>query len=171
MLWYTEPFDRHDWYVDGGDKVVGADGSGSGSSSGSGGNDGDTQEEPRRYVIDFYSGESGGEDGAAAAADAATPAATTAAAGTSIPPRPPSMYIDVRPALDGPDAVVDRMKMFVRDAFPGLSAAFGMDGGDGGASTGTSASARANADADADAGGANGSGAGASASAGAGASS
>jgi len=177
VLWYTEPFDRHDWYVDGGgdgskgeDKVAGGAAGADGSvSSNAGSGHGEKQEEPRRYVIDFYSGESGGGDGAAAA-DAAADATTTAAAapGTSIPPRPPSMYIDVRPALDGPDAVVDRMKMFVRDAFPGLSAAFGMDGGGdrGGGSTSSSTGTRAGANASADAagGGANGSRAGAGAS-------
>jgi cytochrome c heme-lyase len=54
--------------------------------------------EPRRYVIDFYSDEK----------------ATNSA----------GMYLDVRPALDNPEAFADRMKMFVRDAFPGISNLF-----------------------------------------------
>jgi len=32
----------------------------------------------------------------------------------------PSMYVDVRPALDTPEALVDRIHMLVRDAFPGI---------------------------------------------------
>ena len=130
ILWYHEPFDRHDWYVDGGEDAVtnaaavggggGGGGGGGSSSSGGGDNDAKPKEEPRRYVIDFYSGDDAGF---------ASPSSSSAGANasTGAPPRPPSMYIDVRPALDGPDAAIDRMKMFVRDAFPGLSAAFGMD--------------------------------------------
>ena len=30
------------------------------------------------------------------------------------------MYLDVRPAIDDSDAVVDRTKMFFKDAFPGI---------------------------------------------------
>jgi hypothetical protein len=33
----------------------------------------------------------------------------------------PSMFVDVRPALDTPDALYDRCRMFLRDAFPALS--------------------------------------------------
>ena len=64
---------------------------------------------PRRYVIDFYEGEGGGGGGAGG---------TPAAAG------PPSMYIDVRPALDSPSAAADRMAMFAREALPGLASAW-----------------------------------------------
>jgi hypothetical protein len=38
--------------------------------------------------------------------------------------RPPAMYLDVRPAIDSPEALVDRIQMFARDAFPGITAAF-----------------------------------------------
>jgi cytochrome c heme-lyase len=51
----------------------------------------------RRYVIDFYNGkENSGNNGL------------------------PSMYLDVRPALDDFEAVQDRVKMFFRNAFPGI---------------------------------------------------
>jgi cytochrome c heme-lyase len=112
ILWYHEPFDRHDWYVDGGEDIPEA---ASGGTGGSG--DAKPKEEPRRYVIDFYSGDDGGF---------ASPASSSSGDARG-PHRPPSMYIDVRPALDAPDAAIDRVKMFVRDAFPGLSAAFGLE--------------------------------------------
>ena len=52
----------------------------------------------RRYVIDFYNGqEKEGGNGL------------------------PSMYLDVRPALDDVESGKDRMKMFFRDAFPGIA--------------------------------------------------
>jgi len=76
----NRPFDRHDWFVDRGDG-----------------------QEPRRYVIDFYSNENETD---------------TAVDG------PPGMYLDVRPALDSPEAAADRVKMFVRDAFPGIFSLF-----------------------------------------------
>ncbi|EJK64518.1 hypothetical protein THAOC_14741 [Thalassiosira oceanica] len=38
--------------------------------------------------------------------------------------KPPSMYIDVRPALDNPSAAVDRMTMFMREILPGLTAVY-----------------------------------------------
>lgn len=60
--------------------------------------------EPRRYVIDFYSNES--------------ETAQQIANGS------PGMYLDVRPALDSPEAAADRVKMFMRDAFPALSGLF-----------------------------------------------
>ena len=44
--------------------------------------------------------------------------------GMSVANKPPSMYIDVRPALDGPSAAVDRMTMFAREALPGLASAW-----------------------------------------------
>ena len=74
----NRPFDRHDWFVDRGDG-----------------------QEPRRYVIDFYSDEKETEGNGG-----------------------PKMYLDVRPALDSPEAAADRMKMFVRDAFPGVFSLF-----------------------------------------------
>ena len=121
ILWYHEPFDRHDWYVDGGEDTA-ATNAAAAAAGGGGENDVKRKEEPRRYVIDFYSG----DDAGFASPSSSSSAGANANAGA--PPRPPSMYIDVRPALDGPDAAIERMKMFLRDAFPGLSAAFGMDG-------------------------------------------
>jgi len=52
----------------------------------------------RRYVIDFYNGKE----------------EKTNMNGL------PSMYLDVRPALDDVDAVKDRIEMFCKDAFPGI---------------------------------------------------
>lgn len=66
--------------------------------------------EPRRYVIDFYEGNE-------KTGDIPSPS-------TMPLMKPPSMYIDVRPALDNPSAAVDRMTMFVREAFPGISSAW-----------------------------------------------
>ena len=66
--------------------------------------------EPRRYVIDFYEGE---EKKAIELQKQAQQMM-----------KPPSMYIDVRPALDTPGAAVDRMVMAAREALPGLTAAF-----------------------------------------------
>jgi len=51
---------------------------------------------PRRYVIDFYSGK---ED---------------------VRTNTPSMYLDVRPALDSPRDAFDRIQMFFIDSFPGI---------------------------------------------------
>ena len=65
--------------------------------------------EPRRYVIDFYEGK-----------DSSMPPSSTQ--NNNMPAmKPPSMYIDVRPALDNPSAAVDRMTMLVREALPGLT--------------------------------------------------
>lgn len=68
--------------------------------------------EPRRYVIDFYEGEGKAGDLAATLAS------------RNVPAKPPSMYIDVRPALDSPSAAVDRMTMLAREALPGLAGAW-----------------------------------------------
>jgi cytochrome c heme-lyase len=92
-----EPFDRHDWYVE---DVNGG--------------------EPRRYVIDFYEG-----------AEEKTKGGNLGLGGSDgnnnlniDMMKPPSMYIDVRPALDNPSAAVDRVTMFARDALPGLASAW-----------------------------------------------
>ena len=96
-LWLrNEPFDRHDWYVS---REDGSD--------------------MRRYVIDFYNGREEQQ--------------SSTDAPNSFRKQPqdegkqpqvtglPSMYLDVRPALDDGDAALDRMKMFVKDAFPGIA--------------------------------------------------
>eukprot|EP00560_Eucampia_antarctica_P003446 CAMPEP_0197834880 /NCGR_PEP_ID=MMETSP1437-20131217/24036_1 /TAXON_ID=49252 ORGANISM="Eucampia antarctica, Strain CCMP1452" /NCGR_SAMPLE_ID=MMETSP1437 /ASSEMBLY_ACC=CAM_ASM_001096 /LENGTH=291 /DNA_ID=CAMNT_0043439915 /DNA_START=189 /DNA_END=1064 /DNA_ORIENTATION=+ len=57
---------------------------------------------PRRYVIDFYNGNGGG---------ISTPAQQS---------QQPSMHIDVRPAIDHPEALWDRMRMTARETFPGI---------------------------------------------------
>ena len=65
--------------------------------------------EPRRYVIDFYEGKE----------------SVTGIKKDGMPlMKPPSMYIDVRPALDNPSAAVDRMAMCMREALPGLAGAY-----------------------------------------------
>ena len=61
----------------------------------------------RRYVIDFYNG----KESSAASANAAN------AGNHGLP----SMFLDVRPALDDLDSVQDRFKMFWIDAFPGIA--------------------------------------------------
>lgn len=109
-MWMTqEPFDRHDWYVE--------DNEGEGK-------------EPRRYVIDFYEGKE--NSGAGAGRDGLLGSAAQGNAGVNaggeggVPPvaRPPSMYIDVRPALDTPSAAADRIAMAMREALPGITAAW-----------------------------------------------
>jgi cytochrome c heme-lyase len=98
LLWYSPPFDRHDWYVDRGDGKP-----------------------PRRYVIDFYNGsDSSREKGIISSALSHVQGRHQS---QMPPPQPPSMYIDVRPALDSPDAFSDRLKMFFIDGFPGIYAA------------------------------------------------
>lgn len=102
-----EPFDRHDWYIQ--DNHSAGDGSES-----------ETTGEPRRYVIDFYEGK---EKTGHLASSLASPNGNGAQDGGSKMPvmKPPSMYIDVRPALDNPSAAVDRMTMLVRETLPGLT--------------------------------------------------
>jgi len=93
-----EPFDRHDWYIQ--DNHEGEGGVG----------------EPRRYVIDFYEGK---EKTGHLASSLASP---NDVQDNKMPVmKPPSMYIDVRPALDNPSAAVDRMTMLVRETLPGLT--------------------------------------------------
>jgi cytochrome c heme-lyase len=112
LFWYNAPFDRHDWFIDRGDG-----------------------KEPRRYVIDFYNGEEGGGSGSSGIVSSVLnrfrgkeeeqPAALQQAE----PVRPPSMYLDVRPALDTPEAFSDRLQMFFIDGFPGIYAAFKQSSG------------------------------------------
>ena len=100
MLWYNRPFDRHDWYVDAGD-----------------------DKEPRRYVIDFYNGS---DDNSTSSGHVWGMMDRLTGRAEQAPPAPtglPSMYLDVRPALDSPEALSNRLKMFLIDAFPGIYAA------------------------------------------------
>jgi len=71
--------------------------------------------EPRRYVIDFYEGKE--------KTDMSDSLESSMGRGTNAL-KPPSMYIDVRPALDNPSAAVDRMTMFMREILPGLTAVY-----------------------------------------------
>ena len=105
MFWYNAPFDRHDWFIDRGD-----------------------DKPPRRYVIDFYNGNDGISTG-----DGIVSSVLNRVRGVQpeeqppveeSPAGPPSMYMDVRPALDSPEAFSDRFKMFFMDGFPGIYAAF-----------------------------------------------
>lgn len=65
----------------------------------------------RRYVIDFYNGKEGSDDGLR----------SENASGSGNGNGLPTMYLDVRPALDDLDSVQDIVKMFFKDAFPGIS--------------------------------------------------
>jgi len=89
-----EPFDRHDWYVE---DVNGG--------------------EPRRYVIDFYEGNEKTGD----LTTSSSSLSSSSSSGSMPLMKPPSMYIDVRPALDNPSAAVDRMTMLFREALPGIA--------------------------------------------------
>ncbi len=95
VLMTQEPFDRHDWYVEDNEKEGG---------------------DPRRYVIDFYEGR---EDTSRNGSRGGIPG--TGSEGTSPVMKPPSMYIDVRPALDTPSAAFDRVTMAIREALPGIT--------------------------------------------------
>lgn len=97
LLWYNPPFDRHDWYVDGGDNKP-----------------------PRRYVIDFYNG----QDPTSNIGSDFVSSIVNRLQGKRDQQHPPmglpSMYIDVRPALDSPEALFDRIKMGLIEEFPGI---------------------------------------------------
>ena len=72
--------------------------------------------EPRRYVIDFYEGKERTD---------VTNLVKQAKEGIQAPiVKPPSMYIDARPALDTPGAAVDRMIMTFRETLPGIASAY-----------------------------------------------
>lgn len=62
----------------------------------------------RRYVIDFYNGKE-------------TTRSNKMAQSSQGNAGLPSMYLDVRPALDDFEAVQDRVKMFFKNAFPGIA--------------------------------------------------
>jgi len=96
-----EPFDRHDWFVE--DAAGG---------------------EPRRYVLDFYEGEEKARDLASTQASEAGHSNGGSAANRTPVGKLPSMYIDVRRAVDGPSAAVDRVIMFAREALPGIAGAW-----------------------------------------------
>ena len=114
ILFKKEPFDRHDWFIDRGDGYG-----------------------ERRYVIDFYNGH---DQDLAGVTETTMPSdywtlflktfSSSSSTNTTLPPSTslqtfqnsrPSMYVDVRPALDSPDAFYDRTRMFFRDAFPGIA--------------------------------------------------
>jgi len=96
MFWMRdEPFDRHDWYVDRGDGT-----------------------DLRRYVIDFYNGKEDRVVPVPANSNTSHQKGmgNRAAAGVGLP----TMYLDVRPAIDDIDSVQDSIKMFAKDTFPGI---------------------------------------------------
>ena len=100
ILWYNRPFDRHDWYVDAGD-----------------------DKEPRRYVIDFYNGDDGSSTGNGYISSVLDRMRGRTEQAPPLRAGLPSMYLDVRPALDSPEALSSRLKMYLIDAFPGIYAA------------------------------------------------
>lgn len=116
LFFYNPPFDRHDWYIDRGD-----------------------DQEPQRYVVDFYNGTASNTEEESSIgllssvmkrfSGPSDDKEATLADAVAAPVRPPSMFLDVRPALDKPEAAKDRVHMFFREAFPGLFGAFdGMTG-------------------------------------------
>jgi len=88
-----KPFDRHDWYV-----VQNPE-------SNNNGNGTVLQDRPeKRYVLDFYmTEESNGQSDLRG------------------PPGMPRVEIDVRPALDSPEAIFQRGTGLLREAFPGMA--------------------------------------------------
>jgi len=89
----------------------------------------------RRYVIDFYNGKEGSGDGLGSG--------NGNGGGSGLP----TMYLDVRPALDDLDSVQDTVKMFFKDAFPGISGLMNTSGsGSGNGNVNGSKSQSANAD-------------------------
>lgn len=114
-----EPFDRHDWFVDQGDGGAGVE---------------------RRYVIDFYGGEDE-EEGIGAkglisglwGGDGDKNQVRTTPVNKA-----PSMYLDVRPAMDDTEALFDHASMFVKRVFPGIFEA--LSSGNGNSSSDSSSS-------------------------------
>lgn len=95
MLWLRkEPFDRHDWYVS---REDGTD--------------------MRRYVIDFYNGKEKDVSDSGVNDRVGDDDHNSQMKNLSLP----SMYLDVRPALDDSDAAFDRLKMSFKDTFPGIA--------------------------------------------------
>jgi cytochrome c heme-lyase len=98
IMFREAPFDRHDWFVDRGDG-----------------------QEPRRYVIDFYEQASkSSPDGGLLGKMKQMMGQSNASPPPESPATIPKMYIDVRPALDSPEAAVDRFHMFMRETLPGI---------------------------------------------------
>lgn len=96
FLLYDKPFDRHDWYVvnknnKNNDDNANSNNSNSNSSS-------SEQQQEKRYVLDFYMSNDNSENSMM-----------------------PKVKIDVRPALDTPEAFVQRGKQILRELFPGIS--------------------------------------------------
>jgi len=123
LFFYKEPFDRHDWYVGFGDD-------GENGENGEGGMNGGDRKE-RRYVIDFYSGNESSSTTNNSSNDESSLLSKWMNLGsnnknptTKRNAGVPSMHLDVRPAIDDSDAVMDRTKMFFKDAFPGIYRVF-----------------------------------------------
>jgi len=90
-----KPFDRHDWYV-----VHKIDNNGNGNET----TTTTTTTAEKRYVLDFYMNHDG---------DAANHHGMM-----------PRVEIDVRPALDSPEAVFQRGKRILEESFPGIAREF-----------------------------------------------
>jgi len=111
----NKPFDRHDWYVDGGDQE-GAIEEGQGDRIGL-----------RRYVIDFYGGD---RDSTVSSSSLLTNSSllpsTSKSTGvmgvlaSSAKVDRPNVYLDVRPAFDDTGSAMDRACMLFRDTLPGI---------------------------------------------------
>jgi cytochrome c heme-lyase len=71
--------------------------------------------EPRRYVIDFYEGKEKTGDVTSLIKEKGQ---------QELIAKPPSMYIDARPALDNPSAALDRMIMALRETLPGIASVY-----------------------------------------------
>jgi len=103
ILMKKAPFDRHDWFVDGGDSS-----------------------DERRYVIDFYSGETSEGPKGLFSNLWSTELDKEGRGEEKFGDRkknlnsPPSMYIDARPALDNVDVVCDHAFMLMKNTFPGI---------------------------------------------------
>jgi len=98
----NKPFDRHDWYVDGGDQE-GTIEEGQGDKIGL-----------RRYVIDFY----GGDRDSIASSSHSTGVMGVLPSSAKV--SRPNVYLDVRPAFDDTGSTMDRAFMFFRDTLPGI---------------------------------------------------
>jgi cytochrome c heme-lyase len=97
ILGYRPPFDRHDWYVDAGTH---------------------RQETPRRYVIDFYEGtylKDNDKDLRLYNVGRLSTSQNTVSTNSL-----PSVYLDIRPAIDSPKVVFDLFKMHAIKMFPGI---------------------------------------------------
>lgn len=98
------PFDRHDWYVARRSKQNSNNQQNDGNNSDSTAAPSTTATDEQRYVIDYYYIQ------------------PPPSQSQHLPP--PVPHVDARPALDGPRAFYLRGRRFLREAFPGICAAY-----------------------------------------------